>query len=194
MPPSDYGFQIFYRSRLWGFIWAYIGLTYLTLPVMRIALRSLREWLGPQYLSLGFSALMIVAGLALIGYASRLGKGPLLRSLLPLAVLSGVALSMNIPEERTHFVQYGLLGVLVTRTLREHTVRQLVVALVFVILVGCVDELIQWWLPNRVGDWRDVGMNTLAGTLGIAIGIALFVTPGGRGGADQGASPNSTIS
>jgi glycopeptide antibiotics resistance protein len=39
-------------------------------------------------------------------------------------------------------------------------------------LAGGIDELIQWWLPNRVFDVRDIVFN---GTAGMA-GVALFGT------------------
>ena len=57
----------------------------------------------------------------------------------------------------------------------------------FVCAVGAVDELIQWGLPNRVGDWRDVGFNSAAGLLGTLVGVVLFWR-------DQAPGSNSTIS
>ena len=64
-------------------------------------------------------------------------------------------------------------GVLVATTNHHPAKRHMAAMVLFVVAVGCVDELIQWWLPNRVGDWRDVGMNALAGTLGVAMGVSL---------------------
>ncbi|MBW1751335.1 MAG: VanZ family protein, partial [Deltaproteobacteria bacterium] len=36
-------------------------------------------------------------------------------------------------------------------------------------LAGGVDELIQWWLPVRVFDVRDIIFNGVAGMLGVAL-------------------------
>ncbi len=60
------------------------------------------------------------------------------------------------PEEVLHFITFGLYGFL----------SALLFAWIPLVLL-CVglamgDELLQWWLPNRVGDWNDVSMNLLA--------------------------------
>ena len=40
--------------------------------------------------------------------------------------------------------------------------------------VGLVDEIIQWFLPNRYGDMRDVVMNSLGGISGLWLGQFLY--------------------
>jgi len=166
--------NIFYRSKLWSFIWAYIALIYLTLPLMRNILRWIKSSFGPESLSLGLNLLLACAALALLATALRHGLKTLLLIAVPLAAMGSLALQLPIAEERIHFLQYGLLGLLVVKTTRLRSTLQLLAAGLFVIAVGGGDELIQWWLPNRVGDWRDVGINTLAGLLGVAMGASLF--------------------
>lgn len=41
----------------------------------------------------------------------------------------------------------------------------------FILAIGILDELFQWWLPTRVGDLRDVFFNTLGGIWGITLKI-----------------------
>jgi VanZ family protein len=41
-------------------------------------------------------------------------------------------------------------------------------------LIGVVDEIIQWFLPNRVGDMRDVAMNSFGGLSGLWLGRFLY--------------------
>jgi VanZ family protein len=81
---------------------------------------------------------------------------------------------IKYPEERIHFVEYAVLGVLLYFALREGILgRRLILyipALVFIIGLG--DELIQGILPNRVYDFRDVLMNLAGGILGELILIS----------------------
>ena len=80
---------------------------------------------------------------------------------------------MQIPEERTHLIEYGLVAVLIHQALverRSHgrrvpTSAALTVAVTA--LLGLLDEGIQAILPGRVYDLRDVGFNALAGLLAI---------------------------
>ena len=39
------------------------------------------------------------------------------------------------------------------------------------LVVSGGDELFQWVLPDRVGDWRDVAMNIAACLLGAAVAL-----------------------
>ena len=166
--------NFFYRSYLWAFIWLYVLATYLTLPVMRDVLNFLKSWVGRDTIGHGMSAVLFIGALILLVMAARLGWRVSLQLLLPLALLLTVAWQMNIPEERFHFFQYGLLGLLVVRSCKREHWSMLIKACLFVTAVGIGDELIQAVLPNRVGDLRDVGMNTFAGVLGAWMGKYLF--------------------
>ncbi len=61
-----------------------------------------------------------------------------------------------IVEERLHFIVFGLYGYLSMLVLPRFT------AYIACLLLGAGDELLQWALPDRVGDWRDVQFNLLA--------------------------------
>ncbi|WP_423243987.1 VanZ family protein [Candidatus Seongchinamella marina] len=63
---------------------------------------------------------------------------------------------------------------MVTATARSESISLLAKLAIFAISVGMIDETIQWYLPNRVGDPRDVAFNTVAAILGIWIGKILF--------------------
>ncbi|MEK7197011.1 MAG: VanZ family protein [Thermodesulfovibrionales bacterium] len=73
---------------------------------------------------------------------------------------------MERPEERVHFLEYGILGFLVSTATGTGS-RHLIRALLLIVLIGSVDEFIQLLLPNRVGDLRDVLMNATGGVLGL---------------------------
>jgi hypothetical protein len=73
----------------------------------------------------------------------------------------------NIPEEALHFVQYGILGVLLYRAL-SHRVRDggiYVIAAAIGASVGIIDEMIQWITPGRFWGLRDIWLNFFAVSL-----------------------------
>ena len=71
------------------------------------------------------------------------------------------------PEEAFHIVEYGLLSYFFFRALsakiRDRTIY--ITVLFFVAFVGILDEFIQWMMPQRYWDYRDVGINALAGAI-----------------------------
>jgi VanZ family protein len=82
------------------------------------------------------------------------------------------------PEEAFHFVQYGVLGLLVFRAL-THRVRDpsiFVTAALLTSLFGMLDEGFQWVVPRRYFDFRDIGINMGAGVL-MQIAIAFGLRP-----------------
>ncbi len=103
-------------------------------------------------------------------------KGRLTLRLALIALLTAVALFMKgLPEERLHFLTYGLLGWMICWSLESGQQNRLrgaagwLFAGVLVWLAGGIDECIQWWLPGRVFDIRDILFNGIAGMLGISL-------------------------
>ncbi len=80
--------------------------------------------------------------------------------------------------ERSHIILYGVLGVLSWRLLGNWLdgAQRILWAVLLTGGVGWLDELGQWFHPDRVFDWRDVGTNAAAGALGIL--AAWFLEPG----------------
>jgi len=50
----------------------------------------------------------------------------------------------------------------------------IIISVFIIFLAGAVDEIIQYFLPNRVGDIRDVFFNFVGGLLGLWVGYAYF--------------------
>ena len=153
---------------------------------MRSILRTLKESLGRESFSTALLLTMLCASLFVLvaGWRRSLKHCGLVA--LPLALIGIVSLNLSIPEERVHFLQYGLLGIMVAATARNESLALLAKLATFAILVGVIDECIQWYLPNRVGDFRDVAFNTMAAILGIWIGNTLF---GSRSSSSRQHSP-----
>ncbi|MFC1699099.1 VanZ family protein [Candidatus Omnitrophota bacterium] len=78
---------------------------------------------------------------------------------------------LRLAIERVHFIEYGLLAVFLFRALR-HNIKNRSVYLwsgITVFTLGLIDEGIQYLLPNRVYDNRDVIVNGLAGILALLL-------------------------
>ena len=79
------------------------------------------------------------------------------------------------PAERFHLAEYGLLSFLTYRAARldlDRT-RSVVVGLVTASLIGAGDECIQWALPNRVFEWKDIWLNVGSSALGMVLVLLL---------------------
>lgn len=75
--------------------------------------------------------------------------------------------------EHFHFVEYGLITLLYYRAWRPRLdVSALVLPALAPFLVGIADEAVQWYIPARVGELRDVVLN------GVAIGCGLLFAVG----------------
>ena len=83
------------------------------------------------------------------------------------------------PAERTHLMEYGVLGVFIHEALIERMSQGRrvplppVVAVVLTAALGVVDEGIQWFLPDRVFDPVDILFNLLAGATSVGAVVAL---------------------
>jgi hypothetical protein len=69
-------------------------------------------------------------------------------------------------EERLHFATFGLFGFFSKRLFPTW------LAILVILILSSGDELFQAWLPDRVGDWRDVGINITAGIIGLGFAWA----------------------
>ena len=76
----------------------------------------------------------------------------------------GVPLMLPTVEERLHFIVFGLFGYMSVPNWGAFK------AVYICKLTGMLDEILQWMLPDRVGDWRDVWFNWIACFGGIILG------------------------
>lgn len=86
----------------------------------------------------------------------------------------------DVPVEAIHFLEYGLLGFLLFRALK-FDIKDLslyIIAFLMGSLVGIFDEILQWIVPLRLWDIRDVGLNALSCGL-FQLGLWKGIWPGG---------------
>ena len=161
----------------WLAVVAWIAVIYTTIPVVR----SLREYFVARWPAelIGVGVILVVVALCAAGLVLLRRR----RLQLPVAdaawliVIAAVIVIwtwrlMEQPEETVHFLEYGVLGVLLFRALRFriHDSTIFVAGALIGILVGIFDEIIQWLVPGRYWDLRDIVLN---GGASILIQIAI---------------------
>lgn len=159
-----------------------------TLSVARTITEHLR--------GLGSLKLMVAVafGLAAAGALAAVLRDPLNRSARVLAALAAVAavyaavvMPMDSPEEKLHFIEYGLVGLLAWASAPARLLawRRAAFASAFSLAAGWTDEGIQALLPSRYYDLRDVAFNFAAGALAV---LALEAVRWTRSRAGAGAA------
>ena len=93
------------------------------------------------------------------------------------------------PVEAVHFVEYGVLGILAFRALahRMHDTGVYLAAAAVGGIVGTLDEAIQWAVPRRIWDLRDVWFNFFGASL-VQVAIAAGIRPARISGSPSAAS------
>jgi VanZ family protein len=167
------------ERRLWFWALAVVVAIYSTLGLAGTLAEELRE---RNLLDASFVAgfLLVVVAIAGSGLKRNPGRREIWVALGVTAVYGMVLIRMGIgPEERTHLFEYGLVAVLIHQALTER-LRQgrrvrapAALALAATVLLGWLDEGIQWLHPTRVYDIRDVGFNAIAGLMAMAASLAL---------------------
>jgi len=153
--------------------WLWVALCilsiYLMVPIARLVRNFVEERWNVSFF--GYSVLFIVcvAFLASLYFLWFRFKIRALSNYLWLAVIAFVYVYFTLklwkrPEEAIHFLEYGLLGILLFRSLRHHIDDKSIYMAALLIggLVGIFDEVLQWMIPRRIWDMRDVGLNALS--------------------------------
>lgn len=144
---------------------------------------ALRDATGERFagvlLGAVVAALTLAVGWALLHIRDR---RPLRYAALLAAMALGVSYatvtSTGNPEvdavERFHFVEYGLIAALLYRAWRPRgDGSPLVMPLVAGVIVGACEEWFQWFIPARVGEIRDVLLNSVAIACGLIFSLGL---------------------
>ena len=186
-PESSSG--LFRSSRERTYWWVALGAVILTWTTLYWA-RALSDWFRDRgWITPLMVGLFVVTAVAVLVVVLR--RRPGWRELAVLALFAviyylSVRPLMGQPEEALHFIQYGLVGgffyaALVERR-RHHppghspswlTRHPALAAFLHTTAAGWADEGIQYVLPNRYYDLRDVAFNAAAAALAIAATAAL---------------------
>lgn len=162
------------RARAWAGALAYIALVYSTIPLLPDVWALLREYTQGAIRHLGI-VVVVVGGVALlIRLTARLGREWWrYLALVAIAALYAHLLGefARFPAERLHLVEYGFMGYVLLRALRcdIHPPWSYLVAWLGAVLVGVGDECIQWVLPQRYFEVKDIQLNAVSAALGLMV-------------------------
>ena len=164
------------KNRLWILIIIYVIFIYVSLPFFPAFITTLRGFFSKELLNLLSLALTISFFLMLSVwvYNKKYKAKQFLLIISPLMLLTYLSLRLDVWVERIHFIEYAFLGILISRAVNVINLQGIIYTGFLVTLIGAVDEIIQWFLPNRVGDMRDVFMNSVGGLSGLWLGRFLF--------------------
>lgn len=170
------------ERRLWFWTLAVVVAIYLTLGLTGTLAATLRAYGLLEAASVtGFAIGMFLVAATVVtrGMRIRLGGVEIAVTVGVVAAYMLVVLRTMSPVERSHMIEYGVLGILIYEALAErasHGRRVPLPPLLAVLAtaaLGVVDEGIQWFLPDRVFDPVDILFNLLAGTMSVGAVMAL---------------------
>ena len=174
-------FSSYRERRLWLWVLAVMVAIYATLGLAQTLAETLRER-GLLDVSIGlFLLCMFLVGATILTQGLKVRPGG-----AEVAVAIGVATAyllvftrMTVPTERSHLIEYGVVGILIYEALieRASSGRRVplppLLAVLATVVLGVLDECIQAILPNRVFDPVDILFNLLAGTMAVGASVAL---------------------
>jgi hypothetical protein len=150
-------------------------------------IRDIRDWIRAtfpgRYATIVATAVALSIGMALVVAVVRIRDRRALRyGAIVAALVLGTAYAIwnaqGIPEvdvvERVHFVEYGLITLLFYRVWRPRgDASMFVLPMLAGIAVGTLEEWLQWFIPGRVGDMRDVFLNGVAIVCGLLFSVGV---------------------
>ena len=175
------------KGKAWA-AWIAVGLwsllIFLTIPLAR----HISELVSAQWDRSLFTYLVLLTiAVSLVAVTGQVILRRLKLSkqgLLWLALIAGtftgytLLLGKRSPEESVHFIQYGVLSVLVYRALttKRRDISVYFSAAVICGIIGTADEIVQWLVPDRHWDLRDIWINFFAAAM-VQIAIAKGLRP-----------------
>ena len=167
-----------FTSRRERLLWVWVGVVvagiYLSLGLVNI----LAEWAAGTGLDAGLFLLgtgLFVAMAVSQGLQQKPTTAEMVVALGVTAVYVLGAVRLVSPVERSHLVEYGVLAILIYVALLERNDNggrvpaPALMAIGMAMLLGVIDELIQWFLPNRVYDPVDIAFNVIAAVMGVGL-------------------------
>ena len=157
----------------WLLVGVYVVLLFLFLPFTPRLVVVIQEEISRSLFSILVSAAIIITSGAFLYFLAFRSKKHILRAVLLagliLVVFCGSIVLLENPVERTHLIEYGILGGLLFWALGESFKgpRLILYAVGISFGIGYIDEVVQWLLPNRYYDIHDIVLNGLGGGLGV---------------------------
>ena len=163
----------------WFYVVLWTLIIYATIPFARPVAEWIARNLGIEYFFY-IAATAGAIGLVSVLVNLRRRKSPISSYLwltgITVTLIASAYQLRDVPADVIHLVEYVILSVLVYRALlhRIHDHSIYFVATLIVAIIGTFEECIQWIVPSRVFDLRDIRTNFIAGglaQLAIATGL-----------------------
>ena len=148
------------------------GLIMLSLPFGRAITNALRDSsaLNLALISaLGAAIGGILLGLYFLHTKRKIRQRKIRFILVLLLSLILASLFLERPEERWHVYHYGILALFVWEIFAEKSKMPLVFCCLSLTMMGFLEEAAQFFIPERVFDWRDVLLNAGSGIWGVFV-------------------------
>ncbi|MBF0339572.1 MAG: VanZ family protein [Magnetococcales bacterium] len=167
-------FHIHFPGPRWALVAGYMLTIYLTLPLTPVIAKAAFKWIGKQETSLLISCVLILSLITVVTLLfRRIRRERRITALLPFLALFAIAYNMDNPIERVHLLEYGILAFLIYRAMGEPQGVTLLWTYMAAVLLGFSDESIQYLLPNRYFDLRDVAMNGVGAACGLWFAVLM---------------------
>lgn len=167
----------------WFWVLAWTGAIFLTIPFVRLATSFVKENWGSVVFTYAIILVFVVLTGAILATLLKRRTLPPGR-IVPILVVAAIyiyltfGLKSGTPEEAVHYIEYGILGCLTFRAF-THRITDPTIYLAATLtgaLIGMIDEAIQWLVPGRYFDLRDIWLNVTAVAL-VQLGIAAGIRP-----------------
>ena len=152
----------------WLVIVLYVAIIYSTLSIARDIVNSIRS-IGILEITTYICVSIFFLILMFSNIKNISKKQILYRIVLIIFFIALVGSVASLPEEKMHIIEYGLLGWLIAWAIGNNKKSKFFYMTLGILLgwiIGWGDEIIQYYLPNRVYDIRDVLLNGLSVTIG----------------------------
>ncbi|MBN1295439.1 VanZ family protein [bacterium] len=163
-------------------LWTSAALTALSILLLaawgRAIQHVIEQYLGKEFIIV-ITVFFCLAGLLMFRFSVLKHPNNRFRRLISFLLVVGFyawrLTTLTVHVERFHLIEFGVLAILVCMAMQRHNQGWGAIGWGFAAawLVGLADELFQWWLPARVGEWRDVLINMQSGALGLAAYLLL---------------------
>lgn len=145
---------------------------FLIVPVAQAIQKFVSKYLGQRFFIYFVLLVLVLAFICLLYFLIFRLKVRSASNYVWLSIVTGFYAYFTLqliraPAEATHFLEYGLLGFFLFRALSYHVKDKSIyfTATLFALLIGTFDEILQWIIPQRMWDFRDVGLNCISGGL-----------------------------
>jgi len=173
------------KQMSWLVVLAWTVVIFITIPLARTIQREFERLFGSGGYFIAAGIIGVFFFLFVLIYIYRRRKVNISHRLgwfiaLIIASVWLMKFQLQTPAEAIHFFEYGILSFFLFRACSHHVRDWLIypISVFLLIMIASADEFLQWMMPGRYWDFRDIRLNLLAGMIVQAF-IALVVRPSG---------------